>query len=382
MKVALFGPRFSPSFDGVGDHAARVTESLVRAGHHVVVVTESHAARPPCDLVRIGRWDLAGVARVLLVFARRRVDVAVFEYTPFNFGGRTLAPQVLAAYFRLRGTRVATFMHEGFYRPNGTNPMHPLKALALGIRDAAMTAASHAVFAASDERAAAIVSAIPFMRSRVAVVPIGANVEPAPNRQWSAPEGPPYRFVAFGVVAARRRIHLMIEAVALAAARGIAIELRVVGRIFDHAYADACRALAAERGVADRVQFTRELEAADVTSALLGAHVAVHALYEGAISSSGSLLAVLAHGVPLLAVRTPRDEPLYAELATFTSDSPSAILDDALALLATPDAGAARGRLAREIYERDYGWDRIAERMLATTVGDGRAFRRASYARG
>jgi len=378
MNVALVAPRFSPSYDGVGDHAAWVADALVRAGHGVVVVTEAPGARPPCEVVRVARWDARDIPRVVAAMRRRPLDLALFEYTPFNFGGRTLAPHALAAGLRLRGIRVATFMHEGFYRPRGTNPMPPLRAALLGMRDAALGAASSAVFAASRERAEAIAAAAPFLRSRVHVVPIGANVEPPPAARWTAPASPPYRLVTFGVVASRRRIHLAIGMIAAGRRRGIALELAVVGRVFDEAYAARCASLARELGIADRVRFTREIEPAAVSRYFLDAHVAVHALVEGATCSSGSLLAVLAHGVPLLAVRTPRDERAFDDIASFTSEDPDAMLDDALALIRSRDAGAALGRRARERYERDFAWERIAERALTIPFG---AAREASYAR-
>lgn len=379
MNVALFGPRFTPSYDGVGDHAAWVTDALVRAGHDVVVVTEAPDARPRCEIVHVARWDLSELPHVHSAMRGRRLDLALFEYTPFNFGARTLVPQALAAEFRLRGIRVATFMHEGFYRPRGTNPMPPLRAALLGARDALMVGASHAVFAASRERAGAIGEAVPLLRSRVHVVPIGANVEPAPGERWNAPTSQPYRFVTFGVVASRRRIHLAIGMIAVAARRGIPIELTVVGRIFDEGYAALCAALARDLGVADRVRFTRELEPAGVSREFMNAHLAVHALFEGAISSSGSLLAALAHGVPLLAVRTPRDERAFDDVASFTTEDPEAMLDDALALVRSPDGGRALGRRARDRYERDFAWQRIAERALEIPFARAPE---ASYARG
>jgi glycosyltransferase involved in cell wall biosynthesis len=270
-------------------------------------------------------------------------------------------------------------MHEGFYRPRGTNPMPPLRAALLGARDALMAGASNAVFAASRERADGIGEAIPFLRSRVHVVPIGANVEPAAAERWTVPASPPYRFVTFGVVASRRRIHLAIGMIAAAARRGIAIELTVVGRIFDEGYAALCASLARDLGVADRVRFTREVEPAVVSRCFMDAHLSVHALFEGTISSSGSLLAALAHGVPLLAVRTPRDERAFDDVASFTTEDPEAMLDAALALVRSPDGGAALGRRARDRYERDFAWQRIAERALEITFA---TTGKASYARG
>jgi glycosyltransferase involved in cell wall biosynthesis len=378
MNVALLAPRFHPQFDGVGDHAAHVTGALVRAGHDVLVVTESRDARPPCEIVRIERWNATGFERARRALAARRPDLVLVEYTPFNFGPRGFAPHALAALQRLRGGRVAAFMHEGFYRPNGTNPMPPLKAAFFGTRDAMLVASANATFAASDERLRGVAEAVPFLRSKLRVIPIGANVEPSPARRWAPAPGPPYRIVMFGVVAPRRRILLAIEAVALAARRGIAFELTVLGRIFDEAYAATCMSRAVELGIADRVRFTRERERSEVSETFLNAHLSLHALFEGTIASSGSLLATLAHGVPLLCVRTPRDERAFEDSAAFTSEEPEHILADALAIVTSPDGGRALGDRARAHYERDFSWDRIAERALEPAA---LAYRRPSHAR-
>jgi len=78
-------------------------------------------------------------------------------------------------------------------------------------------------------------------------------------------------------------------------------------------------------------------------------------------------------------VRTPRDERAFDDVAAFTTEDPEAMLDDALALVRSPDGGAALGRRARDRYERDYAWERIAERALAIPFA---RVPQASYARG
>jgi glycosyltransferase involved in cell wall biosynthesis len=369
MKVALLAPRFPPAFDGVGDHAAHVAGALVRAGHDVVVVTETPDAVPPDGgrLVRVHDWTANEFGRVWRELAALRPDRLLVEYTPFNFGARTFVPHVLAAALRARGTGIATFMHEGFYRPSGTNPMHPLRAAILGVRDAAMVAASHVTFSASAERLEAVRKAIPFFGSRLRTLPIGANVEPGDAQRWTPPSRSPIRLLMFGVVAPRRRIDLAIETVARAARRSIHLDLTVVGRIYDERYADACVQSARRHGIADRVRFTRELPPHAVTAAFLDADLAVHALYEGTISSSGSLLAAFAHGVPLLAVRTRRDEARLVTCVAATSEDPETMLRDALAVTRSPDRGAALGARARDMYERDFRWERIAAAAIEST---------------
>jgi glycosyltransferase involved in cell wall biosynthesis len=368
MNVGLLAPRFASHFDGVGDHAARVAEALSERGIDVVVFSEDATAQASCDVVPVGHWGAGAFNRIARFVRERAIELVLLEYTPFNFGPRTLVPHVLAGSLKARGVAVGTFLHEGFYRADGTNPMHPLRAALLGARDAAVVAASHAVFVASEARRAPVVTAVPWADRRVHVVPIGANVEPAPGWRWTPPAGPPYALIAFGVVVPRRRLELWIEAIALAAEFGIDFELTVVGRVYDEPYAIRCTELAHERGGGRRVRFARNRSPRDVSDLFARAHLAVTALYEGAIASSGSLLAALAHGVPLVAVETPRDEPAFHEVVTFARHDAAALLAAALRIIRPPDGGRAIGARARTHYARHFGWDQIAARALDATL--------------
>jgi glycosyltransferase involved in cell wall biosynthesis len=347
MTVALLAPRLPPACDGVGDHAAAVARSLERSGHRVIIFSEVRAA----TVIGTLRELRASGAELLLI-----------EYTPFNFGPRSLVPHGIAALSRLCGIAVGVFLHEGFYGARSLHRTRGLKAALLAARDAIIVAVSHATFIASADRRDSLRAAIPWLDSRFHVVPIGANVEPGPRDVWSVPPAGPYRLVTFGVVGPKRRLEPLVRMLATAAQRGIELQLTVIGRIWDESYAARCRALAQELGVTKQLHFTGSLEPAAVTRELLRGHLAVTALLEGAVSSSGSLLAMLAHGLPLLAVRTPHDEAAFEDLVAFTADDPSAMLDAALTIIEAADGGAELGRRARSRYERDFRWDEIALR--------------------
>lgn len=370
MTVALLAPRLPPACDGVGDHAAAVARSLARNGNRVVVFSEVPARLPELETSLVPAWNVRGILRTLRQMRARRVELLLVEYTPFNFGPRALAPHAIAAIVRLCGIPVGVFLHEGFYGPRSLHRTGRIKGTLLGARDALIVAASNVTFTASEERRRELRGTIPWLASRLHVVPIGANVEPSPADVWRAPCERPYRLVTFGVVGPKRRLEPLVRMLGTAAQRGIDLELTVVGRVWDERYAARCKDLARDLGVSERLRFTGALEPGDVTAELLRGHLAVTALLEGAVSSSGSLLALLAHGLPLLAVRTPHDEPAFEGVVTFTSDDPSTMLDAALAIVGSPDGGTELGRRARAHYERDFRWDEIARRAqtLALTA--------------
>jgi glycosyltransferase involved in cell wall biosynthesis len=380
MIVALLAPRLPPACDGVGDHAAAVARSLARNGHRVVVFSETPVRLPAIDVSLVPAWNVASIFRTLRELRARRVELLLVEYTPFNFGPRSLAPHGIAAFARLWGIAVGVFLHEGFYGSRSLHRTSGLKASFLRARDAVMVAASNATFTASEERRRDLHATIPWLAGRLHVVPIGANVEPEPGDLWEAPPGGTYRFVTFGVVGPKRRLEPLVRMLAAGAARGIDVELIVIGRVWDRAYAARCTELARELGVEPRLRFTGSLEPADVTRELLRGHLAVTALLEGVVSSSGSLLALLAHGLPVLAVRTPHDEPGFDGVVAFTSDDPSVMLDAALAIVSAPDGGADLGRRARARYERAFQWHDIAQRALSLARATSRP-RRVVHAR-
>jgi glycosyltransferase involved in cell wall biosynthesis len=362
MTVALLAPRFPPACDGVGDHAAWIARALARNGDLVVVFTDTQAASGPVETSLVRAWDASSVFLTLCELRKRRVSLLLIEYTPFNFGPRSIAPHAIAALSRLQGIAVGLFLHEGFYGSRSLHRTSPVKAALLGARDAFIVAASHATFTASESRRANLARAVPPLASRLHVVPIGANVEPPADRVWRAPARRPYRLVTFGVVAPKRRLETLIEMLGAGMRRRLALELVVIGRIWDATYAERCLALATALGVAAHIRFTGSLEPDDVTRELMQGHLAVTALLEGTVSASGSMLALLAHGLPVLAARTPHDEPAFDGVVAFTSDEPAEMLDRAFEIMRSADGGAELGLRARARYERDFRWDNIAAR--------------------
>jgi glycosyltransferase involved in cell wall biosynthesis len=362
MTVALLAPRLPPACDGVGDHAAWVARALAKTGERVVVFSEIHASIPSVDVEFVQSWNLASIVTTLRRMRERRSELLLIEYTPFNFGSRSIAPHAIAAIARLRGIRVGLFLHEGFYGQRSLHKTGGLKRALLGLRDAFIVAASAATFTSSEPRRRELQAAIPWSRSRLHVVPIGANVEPAATEIWSAPSDRPYRLVTFGVVVPKRRLEVLVRVMGAAARRDIGLRLVVIGRVHDERYAQSCMTLARELGVADAVRFTGSLDPSEVSRELMRGHLAITALMEGAVASSGSLLALLAHGLPLLAARTPHDEPVFDGALAYSSDDPEAMLDAALGILRSPDGGAELGRRARSRYERQFRWDEIVRR--------------------
>ncbi|TAM56170.1 glycosyltransferase [bacterium] len=366
MNVALVAPRFPPCFDGVGDHAAHLAEALARAGHTVTVLSEG---RPlPQSAYRVqsvgDAWSTRAVREVHRAVGACGADLLVVEYTPFNFGAASMAPAVLPRMARARGIRAALIVHEAFHAERAG-----IRSLAkrrfLEARDRLVLAGADAVCIANDALRERIVHELPALLSRVVTVPIAANIEPSPSQKWLPQTRGRVRLVTFGVVARRRRLELQIRALEALVRGGVDAELRVVGRVFDREYAEACRRLAAELGMGARVYLLGTLPGEEVSAELLAADLALHTAEEGSIPSSGALLCLMAHGLPIVAAATVHDvAPFTLAVRGVAAQAPALAATAADFLRGALDRAAAGAR-CREIYESNYAWREIAERVAA-----------------
>jgi len=383
LNVALIAPRFPPCYDGAGDHAEHIAEALTAGGNRVLVLTEGderrHAA--PYEVRSVGQsWNARAIRKASGWVFALPASAILIEYTPFNFGARSMAPLALSYAARIRDVPVGTFAHEVFYPPGAAVVRGRAKSRLLAIRDRMVLSNSTAVFVADDEHRRRIVTRCPALGPRVFVVPIGANIEPRAAAACKPDHAAARRRVlAFGVVMPRRRIELLVRALAKLVERGIDAELLVVGRIFDAGYAARCDALARELGLQDRVQLCGALPAADVSAAMQTAHAAVHAAEQGAVASSGALLAVLAHAVPTVVVSTPFDDRAFFECAIFARPEPAAIADALAGILSDRARAAALGSLGQTLYERRFRWERSAGAALAHLAREERFARAAGY---
>ncbi|MDH2443437.1 glycosyltransferase [Amnibacterium sp. CER49] len=220
----------------------------------------------------------------------------------------------------------------------------------------------------------------------VVAIPIGANVavatsEPAevlrPSVRVELGVAPDAVLLAFfGFVHPVKGIRYLGEAVARLAAEGRDVHLLVVGG-FESTALPAAEALAFEAelrahlaaaGAGDRARITGFLPEEAASRLLAAADVAVLPFTAGVTTKSGSLLTVLAHGLPTVVTAAPEPDPELVDGATCVvvpavRDAPALadgirrVLDDPA--LATRIAAAGRALAAR----RD--WPDIAARHLA-----------------
>ena len=138
-------------------------------------------------------------------------------------------------------------------------------------------------------------------------------------------------------------------------------------------YLESFRDEMASRGLADRVIWTGHVPAAEVSAWLHAADVAALPYTDGASYRRGSLLAALAHGVPIVTTRPTQSPEIPG--------APPALVDGESARLVPPgDAGALTSALAEVLGDRAmrarlsdgarslsgaFGWSAIARAHLS-----------------
>ncbi len=366
MRIAVLAARLPPATDGVGDHAAKLAAALSAAGHDIVVISAGEAEPRAGYRLELagGGWGPADTARAVTQFVHDRADALVVEYTPFLYGARSLAPLALLLAARARNVPSAIVAHEAFYpRSHGGVGGSALKAAFLSARDRIVLRAANEVIVPSGERASRLGALVPDLRERTNVVRIGANVEPPPG--YNRVAATPAVLLAFGVVSPRRRLDRAIDALAMLLAEGRDMVLNIVGRIYDRAYSAEMLQRAQDLGIAERVNFCGERTPAELSALFAGATVAVHAAREGAIASSGALLALLAHGVPTVAVRTAVDDAVFDDALQYADDTPAAVADAVRSLACRPAAARLLSARAVALYQAQFAWDAVAAGVLA-----------------
>ncbi len=226
------------------------------------------------------------------------------------------------------------------------------------------------------------------LRDHLHPVPIGSNIQCEPpsgyeravqRAKWGA--GPDTWLLAyFGFLNAGKGGEALIRCLAELVRAGRPARLLMIGGKVgasdptNAAYLAKVEALIAELGVTAHVQWTGFTASDEVSANLLATDCAVLPYREGASLRHGSLMAALAHGLPIVSTEVP------AEVRASTGPFPM-LIDGQNALLAPPDrpetlAAAVtramtepglRQRLATAARElsHQFEWETLAQRHLA-----------------
>jgi glycosyltransferase involved in cell wall biosynthesis len=382
-RVLLVCGALQPEHDGVADAVLRLAEALRAQG---AVVRILHTG--PASGVRGARTVGAGWTLGALLTARRYArgaDVVHVQFAPSMYRFR-IGVGLLPAALPRRLPLVVTLHEYGWWSFAPAVPQPVWQRLERARRLDRETALLV-------PRAAAAVVTNPAhehaLRQRFGGgvrerrIPIGANVAVAGGidrddarrtvraRFGLAPDAVLIAF--FGFVHPVKGVRYLADAVARLGEEGRDLHLLVVGGFTSMALPeDEARAFEAELrgwieavGATPRTRITGFLPAEEVSRLLLAADLAALPFTAGVTTKSGSLLSVLAHGLPTVVTGGEEPEEALAAVALVVPEVRDAraleaglrtLLDDRQRATALAEAGAAFAA------ERD--WARIAEQHL------------------
>jgi polysaccharide biosynthesis protein PslF len=415
MRIALLSAEYPPMPGGVGDYTRRLGQALVGCGHEIFVFTisdfkfqildledpHSNLQSPISNLQ--SNWDWRCWRDVIAALGATHPDVL---HTQYQTGAYAMHPAINLLPWRLRGLpnrpRVVVTAHDlllPYLFPKAGPLRRWVTRRLLADADAAIvTNEDDYALAGGWNRTTGSHPPSPISQP-LTLIPIGSNIPVAPPLEferaaWRARLGvaPGETLVAyFGLISRSKGLHVLLDALARLPA---SFRLIVVGgeatQPQDRAYAAEVRRQTEERGLRERVIITGHCAAEEVSAHLLAADLAALPFADGASFRRGSLLAALAHGVPVITTtdnRRPmtdertgaenRDLPATTHFTQNTrqlADGENVMLvapEDAIALAAAIErlAGnaALRARLGaggRELAAQ-FSWESIAERHEA-----------------
>jgi len=386
MRVGLITGEFPPMQGGVGDFTHELGKALIALGCQVSVITSTKAgSKRQVDGIAvfpiIEKWGWGCWSIILKLVRELELDVLNIQYQTAAYG---MHPAINFLPRRLRHERrrprvVITYhdLREPYLFPKAGPLRHWIT------REPARQ--SDAVIVTDQEDALRLTPYVSRI-TRLAWIPIGSNIAPAPppdydrdawRTRWGA--GPGDLLLAyFGFLNESKGGETLIRALAGVVNHGVPATLLMIGGQVGSsdptnvAYLRKVEALITELSLDERVMWTGYTPANEVSANLLAADVCVLPYRDGASFRRGSFMAALAHGCAIVSTRSP----MYNGQGPMPKlvDGENVLLvppDDAQALAAAIVRLAEDANLRRRLMEgaaalaQHFTWESIAARTLA-----------------
>ena len=391
MRILFITGEYPSMQGGVGDYTRRLGQALGKLGADVHVLTHVDAGgdhlRVPVaayeptvypELERTG-WNLWGEARRFI--RELQPEVVHIQYQSAAYG---LHPAVNYLPWRLRALRQRPVVYTTFhdlrfpYIFPKAGPLRWQAVLALARGSDANVITNPADWSRLAKTG---------LTRKLHPIPIGSNIECQPpanhNRtrqrtQWGA-DSDTWLLAYFGFLNAGKGGETLMRALAELVRAGRPARLLMVGGKVgasdptNQAYLAHVERLTVNLGVADRVQWTGFTASDQVSANLLVADCAVLPYREGATLRHGSLMAALAHGLPIVSTQTragvEADPGLFpmlrnGESALLVPPGDPVRLADAVEQVMIDPVLRLRLAQAAEGLSKQFTWDAIARRHL------------------
>lgn len=373
-RCLMITGEYPPMQGGVADFSRILAEHLQALGLEIHVLTSRKATDAPASLpvhAVVERWswrELYGQAASLI--QRLRPDVVNIQYQAAAYD---LHPAINALPLRFRRTPMVTTFHD-LRVPYLFPKAGPLREQAVWL----LARHSRAVIATNAEDVAAL------LRRRrlppIHEIPIGSNVACSLPKdfyraQWRASWGLPTTGLVlcyFGFLNPTKGGEDLVRCLAHLVRSGIDAHLLMIGGTIgasdpaNEAYLASVLALIAELGLHARVHWTDYLSDQEVSAAFALSDICVLPYRDGVSLRRGSLMAALAHGLPIISTEPTSPVALLRDgenIRLVPRHSPLALSRAAQALWRDPQTSARLAQGAKALSAR-FSWTHIAECTL------------------
>ncbi|MBN9388912.1 MAG: glycosyltransferase [Chloroflexi bacterium] len=400
LNLTLLSAEFPPQPGGVGDYTACLAKALQEAGTGQVRVLTGRTATSdaedfPYKVVRIKGW---GWTSLPLIAARFKGEARQVVNIQYQTGAYRMHPAInfLPLYLRFK---------LGKARPKIVTTFHDLRVPYLFPKAGKVRTWVNRLLLKTSDRAimtnpADYQQALAWgiNESRLRLVPIGSNIEAGANfpsdldravfrRGLGLNEGD-FAIGYFGLVNRSKGLDTLLTALASLVKEDRSFKLVIIGGetgqtdTTNTAYAGEIASLVEKLGLSEAVIRTGH-QTAEETSRLFYAIDAVALPFrDGASFRRGSLLAPLAHGLPVISTWPPTGPEMPGNLGGIPGDPQ--LLDGRNILLVNPEDPAQLATVIRRVREepelratlqsgaftlaRHFGWPEIARRTLAIYI--------------
>ena len=342
-RVAMIAGTYRPEKDGVAHYVLRLREALTERGVSSVVLTTREAAREAHDgEVRgvVDGWgptDLPALVRGVKEAVREGAELVHVQHAAGTYGFKR-AVFFLPPLLRAVGVRVpiVTTVHEYAWwewEPPGVPPALVEAVKTWGQRrgfwdreDGFLLTGSDGLITTNSPAENAIKERLPHLAARLRRIPLVANVDVVPVRGEEARREARSRFgwppdaevvTYFGFLHPVKGIENLLKAHARVAKERQRARLLLIGGAESLAlpgeeassYRDELRTLVGKLGLSDKVAMTGYVPEDQASRLLSGSDIGVLPFNQGVTLKSGTLLALLGHGLPTVLTRSAPPEP-------------------------------------------------------------------------
>jgi glycosyltransferase involved in cell wall biosynthesis len=385
MRVCLLSGEFPPMQGGVGDFTREIGLELDRLGAEVSVITSSAASSSPDDYTieregsslrlypLVERWDFSCWARVSDLLERTGAGILNIQYQTAAYQMHP-AVNLLPWRMRLRGKRpkvVATF-HD-LKLPY----LFPKAGPARGWVTQALIRWSDATIVTNVEDKA---QAERYGAHEPHLFPIGSNIAPQEppgyqREEWRQRWGVEHDEILlcyFGFLNESKGGETLFRALSRLIDSGERVRLLMIGGKVGSsdpsnvAYLEQMERLIAELGLEDRVMWTGYIEGPEVSASFWASDLCVLPYRDGVSFRRGTLMAALAHGMPIISTRTRVEIPEIVEdqnMALVAPEDPEGLASKIRELAASPQVRSRLSGGAARLSRR-FSWTGIAEKTL------------------